>query len=67
MPNNLAAEVTERILSQLKAGTCPWKQPWTGTGSGLMPRNAVTGRAYSGVYLRGLALADEGEPEAIAA
>jgi len=49
MPNNLAAEVTERILSQLKAGTCPWKQPWTGTGSGLMPRNAVTGRAYSGV------------------
>jgi antirestriction protein ArdC len=49
MAANIAQEVTARILEQLKAGTCPWKQPWTGTGSGLMPRNAVTGRAYSGV------------------
>ena len=46
----IAQEVTERIIDQLKAGVCPWKQPWTGgTGSNLMPVNHVTGRAYSGV------------------
>jgi len=46
----IAQEVTDRILDQLKAGVCPWKQPWTGgTGSNLMPVNHVTGRAYSGV------------------
>jgi antirestriction protein ArdC len=45
----IAQEVTQRILDQLKTGVCPWKQPWTAEGSGLMPRNAVTGRAYSGV------------------
>ena len=46
----IAQEVTDRILDQLKAGVCPWKQPWTGgTGSKLMPVNHVTGRAYSGV------------------
>lgn len=47
--SSIAQEVTDRILDQLKAGVCPWKQPWTGAGSGLMPRNHVTGRAYSGV------------------
>lgn len=46
----IAQEVTDRILDQLKAGVCPWRQPWTGgTGSNLMPVNHVTGRAYSGV------------------
>ncbi len=46
----IAQEVTDRILDQLKSGVCPWKQPWTGgTGSGLMPRNHVTGRAYAGI------------------
>ncbi len=46
----IAQEVTDRILDQLKAGVCPWKQPWTGgAGSSLMPVNHVTDRAYSGV------------------
>lgn len=45
----VAQEVTQRILAQLKAGVCPWRQPWTAAGSGSMPRNHVTGRAYSGV------------------
>ena len=48
--STIAQEVTDRIIDQLKAGVCPWKQPWTGgTGSNLMPVNHVTGRAYSGV------------------
>jgi antirestriction protein ArdC len=49
MARNLYKEVTDRILSQLAAGVVPWKQPWTGQGFGIMPRNGVTGRAYSGV------------------
>ena len=49
MARNIQKEVTDRILSQLRAGVVPWKQPWTGSGFGVMPRNAVTQRGYSGV------------------
>jgi len=48
---NLYDEVTARIISELEAGRLPWVQPWGasgGTGPGL-PRNALTGRNYSGV------------------
>jgi len=44
-------EVTARIVAELEAGRLPWVQPWGqtgGTGPGL-PRNALTGRTYSGV------------------
>ncbi|KKC27187.1 ArdC family protein [Sphingomonas sp. SRS2] len=50
---NLYDEVTARIVSELEAGRFPWVQPWGksgGTGPGL-PRNALTGRAYSGVNI----------------
>jgi antirestriction protein ArdC len=46
---NLHQEITDRIVARLKAGVCPWRQPWSGKGYGVMPRNAVTDRAYSGV------------------
>ena len=46
---NLHQEITDRIVARLKAGVCPWRQPWSGKGFGVMPRNAVTDRAYSGV------------------
>lgn len=47
---NLYDEVTARIIAELEAGRLPWVQPWeaTATGPGL-PRNALTGRNYSGV------------------
>ena len=45
---NLHQEITDRIVARLKAGVCPWRQPWSGKGFGAMPRNAATGRAYSG-------------------
>ena len=48
MARNLHSEITARIISHLKAGTIPWKQSWSSYGSGAMPRNAVSGRAYSG-------------------
>lgn len=46
----LYAEVTDRIIAQLEAGRVPWVQPWDGADleSGL-PRNAGTGRRYSGI------------------
>jgi antirestriction protein ArdC len=48
---SLYDEVTGRIVAELEAGRFPWVQPWGrmgGTGPGL-PRNALTGRPYSGV------------------
>lgn len=50
---SLYDEVTNRIISELEAGRFPWVQPWGragGTGPGL-PRNATTGRTYSGVNI----------------
>src|SRR5690606_35102160 len=48
---NLYDEVTRKIISELEAGRFPWVQPWdasAASGPGL-PRNALTGRRYSGV------------------
>jgi antirestriction protein ArdC len=52
---NLYDEVTARIISELEAGRFPWVQPWGGpacanaNSSPSLPRNALTGRSYSGV------------------
>ena len=47
---SLYAEVTERIIAELEAGRFPWVQPWDSSAAcpGL-PRNAVSGRSYSGI------------------
>jgi antirestriction protein ArdC len=47
---SLYDEVTARIIAELEEGRFPWVQPWSNsaTSPGL-PRNATTGRAYSGV------------------
>lgn len=49
---SLYAEITARIIAELEAGRLPWVQPWgtpaTSAPLGL-PRNAATGRAYTGV------------------
>jgi antirestriction protein ArdC len=45
---NLHKEITDRIVARLRAGVVPWRQPWSGKGHGVMPRNALTNRAYSG-------------------
>ena len=47
---SLYDEVTAKIIAQLEAGVFPWAQPWNAAAAvpGL-PRNAVSGRAYSGV------------------
>jgi antirestriction protein ArdC len=47
---SLYDEVTAKIVAQLEAGVFPWAQPWSAAAAvpGL-PRNAVSGRPYSGV------------------
>ena len=49
---NLYDEITRKIISELEAGRVPWVQPW-GTSAAraqlTMPRNAATGRNYSGI------------------
>lgn len=67
---DIYAEVTARIIHELKKGRLPWVQPWgrpNGAGTGAspgLPRNALTGRNYSGVNVLILwgAVIDAGYP-----
>jgi antirestriction protein ArdC len=49
---SLYQEITDRIIAELEAGCTPWVQPW-GTAAVkaplAMPKNAATGRRYSGI------------------
>lgn len=46
----LYGEVTDRIIAQLEEGTLPWVRPWDSGKAALgLPRNAGTGRRYSGI------------------
>ena len=47
---SLYDEVTGAIIAQLEAGVFPWVQPWNSAAAGIgLPRNAVSGRPYSGI------------------
>jgi antirestriction protein ArdC len=47
---SLYQEITDRIIAELEAGRAPWVQPWAASNAPLaMPKNAATGRTYSGV------------------
>ena len=49
---SLYDEITTKIIDELEAGRVPWVQPW-GTEAAkaplAMPKNASTGRFYSGI------------------
>ena len=47
---SLYDDVTAKIIGQLEAGLFPWAQPWSSAAAvpGL-PRNAISGRPYSGI------------------
>jgi antirestriction protein ArdC len=48
----LYESVTNRIIEEMKNGTVPWTKPWkSGKTIGVMPMNAATGRAYSGINI----------------
>lgn len=45
-------DITATIIAELEAGRVPWVQPWGSGGAKAalaLPRNASTGRAYSGI------------------
>jgi antirestriction protein ArdC len=49
---NLYAEITAKIIAELEAGRLPWVQPWASSGASAplgLPKNAATGRQYSGI------------------
>jgi antirestriction protein ArdC len=51
---SLYDDITNQIIAQLEAGTFPWVQPW-GTAAAkaplALPKNASTGRRYSGINI----------------
>ncbi len=47
---SLYAQVTGQVIEELEAGRLPWVQPWDSGACGCaMPRNAQSGRRYSGI------------------
>lgn len=51
---NLYDEITDKIIAELEAGRFPWAQPWgkaTAKAPLGLPRNASTGRSYSGINI----------------
>ena len=49
---SLHEEITAKIIAELERGCPPWVRPWRSDGSGTgvaMPKNAATGRTYSGI------------------
>ena len=49
---NLYDEISAKIIGELEAGRLPWVQPWGASAVAAplaMPRNAATGRGYSGI------------------
>lgn len=46
--NDLHLEITNKIIAELEQGRIPWVRPWKSSAP-EMPRNGLTGRAYSGV------------------
>jgi antirestriction protein ArdC len=42
-------QITNRIVDSLKAGTAPWRRPWSDLANTGHPANVVSKRSYSGV------------------
>lgn len=50
--SNLYDDITGKIIAELEEGRLPWVQPWGSSAAKAplaMPRNARTGRQYSGI------------------
>lgn len=51
---SLYTDVTNRIIAELEEGRLPWVQPWSAEHLPAplgLPKNAATGRAYSGINI----------------
>jgi len=42
-------EITNKIVESLKAGTIPWRKPWSTSPNCGAPANVVSGKAYRGI------------------
>ncbi|MBR9803842.1 DUF1738 domain-containing protein [bacterium] len=42
-------EITDKIVESLKAGTIPWRKPWSTSPNCGAPTNIVSGNAYRGI------------------
>jgi antirestriction protein ArdC len=50
--SSLYQQITDKIIAELKQGRVPWVQPWANTAALLgLPKNAASGRAYSGINI----------------
>ena len=43
--------VTNQIITQIEAGTPPWRKPWTGGGAGVSLPERFNGEAYRGINI----------------
>lgn len=49
MTRDIYAEITDRIIAELEKGAAPWVKPWKSLGGSNQPHNAASKRAYSGI------------------
>ena len=52
--SNLYDDITNKIIAELEQGRLPWVQPWGASPDTAplgLPRNASTGRSYSGINI----------------
>jgi antirestriction protein ArdC len=47
MQNDIAQQVTDRIIAELEAGAAPWVKPWRADSTA--DKSIVTGKAYQGI------------------
>ncbi len=45
----IQVEITNKIIESLKAGTIPWRKPWSTSPNCGAPTNVVSGKAYRGI------------------
>ncbi|PZO52408.1 MAG: antirestriction protein ArdC [Alphaproteobacteria bacterium] len=46
---DIAADITQKILTQLERGVLPWKKPWDGARTGIVLPRRAGGEPYRGV------------------
>lgn len=50
--SSLYCEITDRIIADLERGCVPWVKPWGEAKAAIgLPKNAATGRSYSGINI----------------
>lgn len=57
--NEIRQTITDQIIAALNAGTAPWRRPWNSDPCAGSPKNAISGKSYSGVNPLLLQIASE--------